>query len=658
MPGEFEIEYFGTPQNPKPCSGLDFVRPINTLEPNSLAPGSINTQSIDGMLSSSPWLANSPFSTTFAAGEWCMGIFLMVFPSSANIQVPHEYLVVTNVGVYTSNLLFPVASLATAVVPTLVLRHTWAPTEIDTNFMQPGNAVSFVQLAVAGVNYGVVFFSGLMLKGIFFWSMGTFTFGQASGYVCGAYLTELGGRLVLAECKFPTGGGPSGDVESSTVAWSGVGIFGQSWDLNPLHDVYDPANSAFFVGNIGGFNLLNDLRDQITGLCTVGRSAIILHETGITQQDPNSAYSTSGIQPFVWYHLWNSSQGVGAYKGTVAQYGEMIVFTSSDNVYALSLGGGLAAIGTKIIAKILAERRKIRVTTGVVESTTPVIGLILQSSWFFASLVIIAGQLHYFLTFSAYTTTPAVQPTAQNYFTFIYDYNLVEDAWHFVDFASYYRQTQQGTGFIGISCPILNAYITLAQKSVAAPPTSIVNVVYYPEFYMLPAFTSYGTLVAASGFLLSGQLFQLVPFDYDFATDWRTAFIAPLYPPLAVPQTTIVMRAETLAPGHKLSARRLRIQADNAPLPTVVANARQLANVAFLGSISRATAPTITMKGNAASDFLAMQTYYGDAVLSDEMIQPSMISPVVSVVNAWQSLAAFRISSLSMIGIDTKITTQ
>jgi len=66
--GEFEVAYGG------PWGGLDYSRPYNTLEANSLAPGSVNTQAINGFQCSSPWIATSPYTPNFPVGEFVIGV--------------------------------------------------------------------------------------------------------------------------------------------------------------------------------------------------------------------------------------------------------------------------------------------------------------------------------------------------------------------------------------------------------------------------------------------------------------------------------------------------------------------------------------------------------------------------------------------------------
>ena len=86
------------------------------------------------------------------------------------------------------------------------------------------------------------------------------------------------------------------------MAWSGVGAYVGSGGSDP----WDPAN---LLG--GGFNELSDIPDQISGMATVGTSAIVHGGNGVSQIDPNPGYSTSGIQPFIFYHLLEQYEWCG-----------------------------------------------------------------------------------------------------------------------------------------------------------------------------------------------------------------------------------------------------------------------------------------------------------------------------------------------------------
>jgi hypothetical protein len=169
--------------------------------------------------------------------------------------------------------------------------------------------------------------------------------------------------------------------------------------------------------------------------------------------------------------------------------------------------------------------------------------------------------------------------------------------------------------------------------------------------------TTYGTLAASTG--PAGSLFHLVPYNYDFNSNPITNYVALLYAPVAMSSATIVFRGETLSLGHRIVTRRLRLQADNAPLPSIVTGAQQQAIVTLVGAgpTEITASPIINMQGNSAPPGQAIRTYYGDAVLNSETIQPFLISHV-STTSAWQTLCAFRIASASLIGNDATGTTQ
>jgi hypothetical protein len=247
--GEFEVIYV-------PQQGLDFSRPYNILDQQFLAPGTVNTESINGFLTSSPWIANSPYVTTFAAGEVVLGQFPVKFGFGSAFGVYTLYsqvLIVTNIGVYCSGVISnPITP--TFSQQTLNLVHTWAiPAEISVSSTASGSQVSFVQLngaSIGGLDTAQIFFTALWMNGVFVYFaqpglVGSFQ--TATTYVCGNYITELNGRLIVGETRFPTGGGPLGNTVSPTIAWSGVGSFIGAGPTDP----WNPANFATLNGNVG-----------------------------------------------------------------------------------------------------------------------------------------------------------------------------------------------------------------------------------------------------------------------------------------------------------------------------------------------------------------------------------------------------------------------
>src|SRR5208337_1459058 len=110
-----------------------------------------------------------------------------------------------------------------------------------------------------------------------------------NGYTAGAYfLIELNAQLVMLNTIESVGGN-----YTQRIRWSPSGI-PTIWDPNV---------------NIGaGFNDELDVADAITGAFTVGTTAFILRNNGITEMISNSG---SGTNPFSFNHLWASDRGIG-----------------------------------------------------------------------------------------------------------------------------------------------------------------------------------------------------------------------------------------------------------------------------------------------------------------------------------------------------------
>lgn len=615
-----------------PTQGLDYSKPYNTLAQNNLAPGSINTQSINGFLCSSPYVCNSPYQTSLAAGEVVVGICEYAFGASAFGTPGYGgatlVLIVTNVAVYTSAL--GGAGGTPLALGTLSNVHTWnTTTEFIPLLYSNGQTIAFVEINDAGGVPGgsrasTIYFTGPMLGGVYSYNAVN-GFLNATTYVAGSYMIELGGRLVIGEATFPTGGGPVGHLPAPTIAWSGVGAFSGSG----VNDPWNPANFNTLAGNVGGFNLLSDQPDQITGLYGEGRSAGIYRQHGLSQMDPGP----SGIDPFLFYHLWSSQFGQGAWANTSAQYGELCIFLADDNVYQMSLQGGLTAVGANIIADITTLRRKLELQGG----TSQVInnpGAWAINYWYFSSIISIAGQLHYLLVFNA--QTEPLPSTTTSYVCRVYDYNINEQSWNVWDFSQYITQAGAGVGFNTLSTPI-----TFCGDSFNVNDGAAVNVLLQVRYFLFGAISSTGPT--------SGKLFLIIPVDYDVNTIPYTNYTSNVYAPRAMPIPLIKFRGEVVQLGHLVSMRRLRIQSQNAPFPQVIAGYQGQVKVTLTGPTNGSqTSQAVNM--NATS---LMQTAYGDVRLADEMIQAS-IAPVITVGNVWKNLPLLRISTVSVIATDTK----
>jgi hypothetical protein len=138
----------------------------------------------------------------------------------------------------------------------------------------------------------------------------------------GLFLGELDSRLILLNT-----------VEQQDVAGKPATNFTQRirWSASGLPNVWDATT------NVGaGFNDELDVPDVITGFLTIGRNGFVFRSNGITEMTSIS----QGLLPFDFNHLWASDRGIGnVFPFTIAGYGPIGIFISSDDVYELSLGG-------------------------------------------------------------------------------------------------------------------------------------------------------------------------------------------------------------------------------------------------------------------------------------------------------------------------------
>ena len=138
-----------------------------------------------------------------------------------------------------------------------------------------------------------------------------------NGVTAGGYfLIELNAQLLMLNTVESVGGN-----FTQRIRWCPSGI-PTIWDPNV---------------NIGaGFNDELDVADSIMGAFTVGTTAFILRNNGITEVTSTG----NGINPFNFNHLWASDRGIGnVYPYGYAAYGPLGIFISSDDIYNVSLGG-------------------------------------------------------------------------------------------------------------------------------------------------------------------------------------------------------------------------------------------------------------------------------------------------------------------------------
>lgn len=143
-----------------------------------------------------------------------------------------------------------------------------------------------------------------------------------NGVTAGGYfLIELNSQLLLLNTV------ENGSIFPQRIRWCPSG----------LPTIWDP------VVNIGaGFNDELDVADSIMGAFTVGTTAFILRNNGITEVTSTGV----GINPFNFNHLWASDRGIGnIYPYGYASYGPIGLFIANDDIYNISMGGFTRAGG-------------------------------------------------------------------------------------------------------------------------------------------------------------------------------------------------------------------------------------------------------------------------------------------------------------------------
>ena len=268
--------------------------------------------------------------------------------------------------------------------------------------------------------------------------------------------------------------------------------------------------------------------------------------------------------------------------------------------------------------------------------------------WYYASIVTIAGQLHYVASFNAYAWKPlngsslTLSPVC-----YVFDYNISEGAWHFWDLGQYQQIAASGAGFQVFTTPILDVTERFAYSFGPPGPENVIATNRYLLFGGITSlFPNPGTI--------AGQLFQFVPFDYDVTTNPYIPYWSSVYTALSVPVTTFKFRGEVVSLGHQISFRRVRFQGQMAPFPGTFANQQQQVVVTLEGS---STKPVSTSPINVQAN-VKMTTYYGDAYLKDDMIQATVATAVGAAASPWATMTALRLSSVSVIVADEQGSTQ
>lgn len=167
-------------------------------------------------------------------------------------------------------------------------------------------------------------------------------------YYGGYFIGEMAGSIVLA---FTIEGSPSGTpayaLFPQRIRWSSTpfNIWGTSLAPLGFGDGLGTIGATFdgTINSTAGQADLPGVSDWITGMMTMGQVGYIFRQQGITQM----SVTGQALYPFEFDHLWASKNGIGnVLFFSIAQYGNIGVFVSTDNIYQVSpstfntIGGG------------------------------------------------------------------------------------------------------------------------------------------------------------------------------------------------------------------------------------------------------------------------------------------------------------------------------
>lgn len=168
---------------------------------------------------------------------------------------------------------------------------------------------------------------------------GLYTDGESSVKVAGdipgsfRFAVTLASHVVIAYTTEPAPGADGSQRFPRRVRWSASGL-PDDW-----------------TGFSSGFNDLEEVPDEITGLAALGRNGFIFRTNGITGMYPTGI----GAIPFRFEHFSYSDRGVGnVHPYSLAVYGDVAVFVASDDIYYLT-GGTLTRIAGNSKKKIFAD---------------------------------------------------------------------------------------------------------------------------------------------------------------------------------------------------------------------------------------------------------------------------------------------------------------
>lgn len=221
-----------------------------------------------------------------------------------------------------------------------------------------------------------------------------------------------------------------------------------AWSASNSYGAFDPNDTA----NPGGFDQLTEARGQISGFIVFQSVIAVGHYGGFTEMTINTSAQAIGIQPFSFYPLWASEQGIIVRYGSLAQFGAMGCFLSDDNAYMLTPSSGPVPIGDKIACLLQNTPRP---QNGQGSLTSFWNDGNNRNAGLYGSIIQIEGEKHYIVQ-SASTDLLLAGPIWRA--TFLLDFNIKTSDWN--------QTIYEGITF---SCPIWQSYdIQPIQASAAA----------------------------------------------------------------------------------------------------------------------------------------------------------------------------------------------
>ena len=286
---------------------------------------------------------------------------------------------------------------------------------------------------------------------------------QGSGYY-GQPAAAITGNNTLEATLYPYVSGIVQRNSTSThypdrIAWSApnaYGYFDPNWLTAP-----------------GGYNTLAEAKGLVTSVNVVESVAFVGHNGGITEMTPNAG----GGNPFAFYPLWSSDEGVVVRYGSMAQYGTTLCFLANDSAYSMT-PGGLTEIGGNI-ANLLQNCSTWN------NGNFPLQGL-------YGSIVLIEGQKHYLIALSADDWDLANNPRS----TTVFDFNMNENSWH--------QWSYSGT----LTAPIFCSFDTAEYTSNATANNTQIS----RDSWLLAAFTS---TISGSPNTEAATVYELAPLNRE-----------------------------------------------------------------------------------------------------------------------------------------------